>query len=337
MEKIGRNDPCPCGSGKKYKKCCLGSETTSRPAGEEVRTFGDDIREMLERRSFGSLKEANAYLSWQMGMKNRSAISDFEGLSPEQMGRFLYNPFESPQLVSFPQVLAAEPSAPIITLFKLLAEAIGEEGLKATATGNLPRQFCRDAALAFYGEEEYKEVTRFSGINAEPDFGDLNKMRVVAELAGLVRKYKGKFILSSKCRDIMAKNGMAGIYPKLFEAFASRYEWGYQDRYLEFPLIQQSFAFTLYLLSKWGGELRPASFYEDKFLKAFPAILREAPDTTYMSGEEMVRGCYTLRALERFTEFMGLTEIEREGKRYLPTSLRIRALPLLDEVVTFLV
>jgi uncharacterized protein YecA (UPF0149 family) len=21
-ETIGRNDPCPCGSGKKYKKCC---------------------------------------------------------------------------------------------------------------------------------------------------------------------------------------------------------------------------------------------------------------------------------------------------------------------------
>lgn len=20
---VGRNDPCPCGSGKKYKKCCL--------------------------------------------------------------------------------------------------------------------------------------------------------------------------------------------------------------------------------------------------------------------------------------------------------------------------
>ena len=27
-EKIGRNDPCPCGSGRKYKKCCqsLGSD-----------------------------------------------------------------------------------------------------------------------------------------------------------------------------------------------------------------------------------------------------------------------------------------------------------------------
>jgi hypothetical protein len=25
-EKVGRNDPCPCGSGKKYKKCCLAKE-----------------------------------------------------------------------------------------------------------------------------------------------------------------------------------------------------------------------------------------------------------------------------------------------------------------------
>ena len=33
---VGRNDPCPCGSGKKYKKCCLattsGQDTPSRPS-----------------------------------------------------------------------------------------------------------------------------------------------------------------------------------------------------------------------------------------------------------------------------------------------------------------
>jgi uncharacterized protein YecA (UPF0149 family) len=22
VKKVGRNDPCPCGSGKKFKKCC---------------------------------------------------------------------------------------------------------------------------------------------------------------------------------------------------------------------------------------------------------------------------------------------------------------------------
>ena len=29
MKKIGRNDPCPCGSGKKYKKCCGFSQQPS--------------------------------------------------------------------------------------------------------------------------------------------------------------------------------------------------------------------------------------------------------------------------------------------------------------------
>src|SRR5271157_6033733 len=31
--KTGRNDPCPCGSGKKYKKCCLAKdqEASLRP------------------------------------------------------------------------------------------------------------------------------------------------------------------------------------------------------------------------------------------------------------------------------------------------------------------
>jgi methionyl aminopeptidase len=30
-EKIGRNDPCPCGSGLKYKRCCIGKETPIYP------------------------------------------------------------------------------------------------------------------------------------------------------------------------------------------------------------------------------------------------------------------------------------------------------------------
>lgn len=30
VKKIGRNDPCPCGSGKKYKKCCLNKSITHK-------------------------------------------------------------------------------------------------------------------------------------------------------------------------------------------------------------------------------------------------------------------------------------------------------------------
>ncbi len=30
--KTGRNDPCPCGSNKKYKKCCLAKDEAARAA-----------------------------------------------------------------------------------------------------------------------------------------------------------------------------------------------------------------------------------------------------------------------------------------------------------------
>src|SRR3979490_3054381 len=31
--KVGRNEPCPCGSGKKYKRCCADPEAGGEPDG----------------------------------------------------------------------------------------------------------------------------------------------------------------------------------------------------------------------------------------------------------------------------------------------------------------
>lgn len=55
-EKVGRNDPCPCGSGKKYKSCCLlkkapggkrklSAKWINAPQGTNLmqRTFGSSI------------------------------------------------------------------------------------------------------------------------------------------------------------------------------------------------------------------------------------------------------------------------------------------------------
>ena len=39
MTKIGRNAPCPCGSGKKYKKCCLPGQPEKRPASARKQRF----------------------------------------------------------------------------------------------------------------------------------------------------------------------------------------------------------------------------------------------------------------------------------------------------------
>src|ERR1700739_2847172 len=64
-EKIGRNDPCPCGSGKKYKHCCLPGYAPSidhvwaRQHEESDRLTGEITRFAL--RKFGE----RIYEAWQ--------------------------------------------------------------------------------------------------------------------------------------------------------------------------------------------------------------------------------------------------------------------------------
>ena len=59
MKKIGRNDTCPCGSGKKYKKCCLNNPRNSSQNEpgytDDITVFielSNSINDLLERRDF---------------------------------------------------------------------------------------------------------------------------------------------------------------------------------------------------------------------------------------------------------------------------------------------
>ena len=57
--KTGRNDACPCGSGKKYKKCCLGSDwDDSNSSGHSGGDVVEPVTSKLRRtRLFASLPE----------------------------------------------------------------------------------------------------------------------------------------------------------------------------------------------------------------------------------------------------------------------------------------
>src|SRR5882724_9128227 len=55
-EKIGRNDPCPCGSGKKYKRCCLAQQSASHSFWAQQRNASDELTGDMMRfakRKFG--------------------------------------------------------------------------------------------------------------------------------------------------------------------------------------------------------------------------------------------------------------------------------------------
>lgn len=332
-EHIGPNDPCPCGSGREYRHCCFPVDDAP-PSGPGSEIFAE-IRRELRARNFATIEEANAYVADYMRRRNSRPLDEFCGLSPEQMHCLLRYPFDSPEVVTFSLSVDAPFSVPILKLFRVIASAIGEKGLKPTATGNLPRKLVQETAAGHPGDRFLRMLVERGGPHTETDFPDLHATRVVAELAGLVRKYRGKFILGRHCRKIIADRGTGGAYPLLLAAYAGKFNWGYQDRYPELDIIQESFLFTLYLLHRFGGKWRPNTFYEDAFLRAFPQAVRGVRPIIYGTPEKDVRSCYSRRCLERFAAFLGLAEINQETYRDYPHSLELRKSPLLDQAVKF--
>lgn len=94
MTKIGRDDPCPCNSGMKYKDCCLRNWDQAPKKMMAIRLM-EKIGEQLGDREFGSLEEANEFLGRFMERKASVSQMDFLGLSSGQVHRMLYAPLES--------------------------------------------------------------------------------------------------------------------------------------------------------------------------------------------------------------------------------------------------
>src|SRR5580698_6484024 len=57
MAKIGRNDPCPCGSGKKLKKCHGGGMTASPLIETALESMYRELHE-IEEHSFGQISKS---------------------------------------------------------------------------------------------------------------------------------------------------------------------------------------------------------------------------------------------------------------------------------------
>lgn len=64
-KKIGRNEPCPCGSGKKFKKCCYGKEDSSQ-----------DNKECFSRDDLNEIEE---------GLKSPAIYNELEGFSTREI------------------------------------------------------------------------------------------------------------------------------------------------------------------------------------------------------------------------------------------------------------
>ncbi len=187
--KTGRNDPCPCGGGKKYKHCCINAVSK-----QHAEVF-DDIAQVVAMNPNLSFEELNLVAQHKMAERNSKPVADFCGLSPTQMENWLYAPLSELALVKIttPADLSASPVMRYLAL--MLDESIEQGGsFKATTKGNLPAKLVKQASellpeFAISRFEIDSCVSEFFGSN-EDKFNALHYSRLLAELAGIFYKKK---------------------------------------------------------------------------------------------------------------------------------------------------
>ena len=79
----GRNDPCPCGSGRKYKKCCFAAEQAVPLEVARANSLKAADRVLMERlMSFASRRFGDAWIDF--------AITAYSGSPKERIGEYEY-------------------------------------------------------------------------------------------------------------------------------------------------------------------------------------------------------------------------------------------------------
>ena len=194
MRKVGRNEPCPCGSGKKYKKCCLDQPRASFASRlwspEEVEEMATEV--IVERlASMGISFNSDDFL--------RSVQESFsaEQISERWFDRF--NVTAEGRDEDFPWFAAWVLWKRLAPEGNLSAEQIDElisEGENYAENGDMAR--CCDSYLEVWEAFKYKRRERDRS------------------LAFLDEQYRGTFFIHNVLQDLMMHLDNAGLHEPLY-------------------------------------------------------------------------------------------------------------------------
>ncbi len=87
--KAGRNDPCPCGSGEKYKKCCLLKETAERSGDMLFREMEANLMERMLPYADETFGETAIDQAWHLFLDDMTEVA----FDPEDPLNLLFIPW----------------------------------------------------------------------------------------------------------------------------------------------------------------------------------------------------------------------------------------------------
>ncbi len=269
--------------------------------------------------------------------QNDKPVDDFEGLTPNEMHFMLYRPLEETVCpLRFKPSAPAEllDSSPLFLLYKLLLkEVAGPKGLKLTPAGYLPPKICQGLYDLKLFDDEMINKWKKGKIRSEIDWKYAIALRLILEYGKVCKKRHKVLSVTKAGAAIMASPYT--LFKDFLFTFATKVNWGYFDGYP--PHIGQfGFAYSLYLLRKYGDQERPVGFYSSLVLKAFPALLSGIPVSPYGSSPEAeFRDGYAWRFFDLFTQSTGLTEATFGKELITYRVVSVKKTPLFDAVLQF--
>ncbi|SQD79579.1 YecA family protein [Moritella yayanosii] len=329
--KVGRNDQCPCGSGKKYKRCCM--DATVKQHTEIL----DDISQTMAMNPNLSIDDLNLVIQRKTAERNNRPNEDFCGLTPTQMANWLYAPFSELKDVNIttPEDLATSPVMQYLAL--LLEDAMQQAGsIKATAKGNLPTKLVKQASalLPEFAVAKYQtlpSISEYTGSN-EDKFNALHYTRVLAELAGILYLKGGRFHVKKVAQKQYQQQGISAFFLPMLEAATSQYNWGYMDAWSSEVDVRTFWVFMLWRLQTHGS----METLSDEVCRAFPDLLKSLPREDHFSSQEQLATIIESRFITRFLQFWGFVTLDPrmyvDGVK-VPRELQVQ--PLLTHSFTF--
>lgn len=240
-------------------------------------------------------------------LRNNSPISDFDNLSANIMHRIIYETDYENSPVKIKRNLGND-LLDKVSLFRLAEYFIKiidrEKSLKLTPMGALPIKILVELYDQKYVLEELIE-RGIAKISKEGNCISILSTKIVLEIAGITKKHNGKLTLTEKGTSFLKEEKRQEFFELFISVFANKFNWGYNDYYPSQPVGQVGWAFTIYLLNKYGKGFKPNDFYGEKYLKAFPGLYKG------FEVEMDFLKCYSVRTFERFLEWFGFIEIKR--------------------------
>lgn len=282
-----------------------------------------------------ALPPAGSALAAELLPYNATPLADFCGLSPAQMHALLYQPLEPASVV---RLRAAVPNdvldhVPFLRLTEAFLHLLDREGqLRLTPLGALPRKYLRELYAHGFIREDGLETGLFT-LSREIDSLAITTLHQTTRLAGLARLVRGHLLLTKKGRQLLYPVQRPALWSLVVHTFTSRFVWASHDGYPAPAVGQTGWAYSVYLLARFGQQPRPASFYADYYQRAFPFVLAEFPDPAYRTPQEQFTSCYKVRTFERSLNWLGLVEAVATPARVAHSDQQVRAAPLLAQLV----